>query len=421
MKHTMFILIIFVLFSGCESSTRSQSPYKIASVGSVSTREQNSSRIIPASLDKYNASAYYADYNEGGSLNGASAQKNNSDNRVVLLTSDTANKLLQLRSSVDELEEMNRLRFSLSGRFNLILPVMNNGPKIGIDGAFVDRSQNAKTINFDTTDIGRLRTIIPNAPFGKETFIIDFQMHGEVIPLGFKKSSYSDSYILSSVDHGTERYVIGSQKGLPHLCIYMTQNILPNIQATPFSALGNFHKRCGFSCRPSDRYCYMILLERIISQGYASKRGAIGYILSQNDTVNYQLLESLIDIYIEEAAFEGVNHDVAIAQMLYATNYLRNNMSSFNYAGFSAGGTRGWDGKFSNMRTGVRAHIQHLKGYGSTQLPCHQIVDPRYYLLESMYGKVQNISQLCDLWSHYSVYKDNLIRILYGMYQYTDE
>jgi len=422
MKNLVSLLIIFVLFSGCEALNRPKLqnlPYhQAAPAVFVSSNERNSFQIIPASLNNNNVSAYYADYNEGSNYRNENfVQERNSDNRSVLVTCDITSKLHQLRSTVDELEEMNKLKFSLSGRFNLVLPVMNNGPKIGNDGAFVDRSQNTKTINFDTNDLGRLRTIIPNAPFGKETFIIVFQKQGEIIPLGFKKSSYSDGYVLSSVDYGTERYVISSQKGLPLLCIYMTQNNLPNIQATPFSSLGNFHKRCGFSCQSNDRFCPMIL---IISEGYVSKNCAIIYILSQNPSVNRRLLNSLIDIYIEEAAFEGVNHDIAIAQMLYTTNYFRKNMSSYNYAGLSTSGTCGWDGSFSDMRTGVRAHIQHLKVYGSTQLPCNQIVDPRYYLLGSFHGKVKNVSQLCEAWSHNSSYKDSLVTILNGMYQYVE-
>jgi len=229
----IFILIVLILFSGCEASTSQQAPYQVSPISS--TRVLNSSHVIPASLDNYHSS-YFVDYSEDRNLNGITEQRSNSDNRFVLVTCDITNKLHQLRSSVDKLEDMNRLRFSLSGRFNLVLPIMNNGPKIGNDGVFVDRSQNKKIINFDTTDIGRLRTLIPNAPFGKEAFIIDFHKYGEVIPLGFKKSNCSDSYILSSVDYGTERYIIGSQNGLPHLCIYMTQSILPKIRATPFSS-----------------------------------------------------------------------------------------------------------------------------------------------------------------------------------------
>jgi len=417
MKNSMFLLIIIVLFSACEASTDLQPSYQIAQIGSPG--KQNSYQIIPAGSN-FNNRVDSDDYYDGGYLRGTTEQKRNSDNRRVLVTYDITNKLQQLRSSVDEIEDLYSLKFSLSGRFNLILPMMNNGPKIGTEGEFIDRSQNTKTINFDTTDIGRLRTIIPNAPHDKPAFIIVFQKQGEVLLLGFKKSSYADSYILSSVDYGTERYIIRYQNGLPHLCIYMNQSVLPNIQATPLSTLEKLHKRHKYYSWSDDGFYHVILSEKIIGQGYVSKKGAISYILSQNPTVNYQLLDNLIDIYIEEAAFEGINHDIAIAQMLYATNYLRNKMLSHNYAGLSTSETM-WDGRFPNLRTGVRAHIQHLKGYGSVQPPRNQIVDPRYYLLGNMQGKVKNLSQLCELWSHYNSYKNNIIRKLYGMYQYTDE
>jgi len=415
MKNTVFLLIILVLFSGCDALTSPPPSNKINQFGPDPLYERPY-KVYNTGFDNNN---YTSDYNEDyNNRSGTSAQERNSDNRPVLVTYDIKNKLQQLRSSVDELEDMRQLKFLLSGRFNLILPVMNNGPKIDNEGAFVDRSQNTKTFNFDTTDIGRLHTIIPNAPNDKETFIISFHKHGEIILLGFKKSCYSDSYILSLANYGTEHYIISSQDGLPHLCIFMTQNILPNIEATPFSSLGNIRKRNVHPFRSGDGFHRAIMSESIISRGHINKINAISYIYFQNPAVSSQLLDSLIDTYIEEANFEGVNHDIAIAQMLYATNYLRNNISSYNYAGLSTSGAR-WDGRFPNMRTGVRAHIQHLKGYGSTQLPRNQIVDPRYNLLGSMQGRAGNISQLCELWSRNNNYKDNIIIILNGMYQYT--
>jgi len=418
MKHAVFILVVLIYFSGCGALTREQYPSQLTSGSTV--RQQNNYQAIPAGYGNNNASIYYADYNGNSNiLDETPAQTISYYNMFVLVTSDITSKLLQLRSSVDVLEDMSKLKFKLSGRFNLIMPVMNNGPKIGNNGAFIDRSQNTKTINFDITDIGRLRTIIYNAPLGKEAFIIVFQKDGEIIPLGFKKSSYSDSYILSSVDYGTERYIIQSQDGLPHLCIYMAQPILPNILATPFSTLDSLYFDPIFapSQPPDDRFTGQV---PVMGSGYVSKRGAIAYITSQNPGVNSQILNNLIDMYIEEAAFEGVNHDIAIVQMLYTTNYLRNNMSSYNYAGLSASGVNRWDGNFPNMRTGVRAHIQHLKGYGSTQPPRNQIVDPRYYLLGVMQGKVRNLSQLCEVWSHNGSYENNITSKLYSMYQYAD-
>jgi len=80
--------------------------------------------------------------------------------------------------------------------------------------------------------------------------------------------------------------------------------------------------------------------------------------------LNYSLL------YEEEGVAEGVNPDLAFAQMLLETSFLRFGgqvkLGQNNFAGLGAvdGGDQGL--VFPSPRQGIRAQIQHLKYYAST-------------------------------------------------------
>ena len=95
------------------------------------------------------------------------------------------------------------------------------------------------------------------------------------------------------------------------------------------------------------------------------------FLLSNNPEADKEFVESLVLIYIEEAAIEGVNHDTAFAQMCLETGFLSfgNLVTSdmYNFAGLGAIGPGQHGHSFPSPRIGVRAHIQHLKAYGSDE------------------------------------------------------
>jgi hypothetical protein len=95
----------------------------------------------------------------------------------------------------------------------------------------------------------------------------------------------------------------------------------------------------------------------------------------------------LAQYYIEEGAKEGVRGDVAFCQAIKETGWFRyggdvkydqNNFCGLGAVGGGAGGAI-----FENARIGVRAHIQHLKGYATTAPLNQPCVDPRYSGLAS--------------------------------------
>lgn len=91
-------------------------------------------------------------------------------------------------------------------------------------------------------------------------------------------------------------------------------------------------------------------------------------------------------IFYEECAAEGVRAEVAFCQAMKETGYLRFggavDVRAFNFAGIgavdSSPGSYNW---FPDIRTGIRAQVQHLKAYASTDSLNNACVDPRFNLV----------------------------------------
>ena len=98
-------------------------------------------------------------------------------------------------------------------------------------------------------------------------------------------------------------------------------------------------------------------------------------------------LEQLAEMFIEEGEAEGVRGDVAFAQSLHETGYFKFGgivlPTQNNYDGIGAlnGNATGQAASFPDPRTGVRAQIQHLKAYASTEALVNECVDPRFSLV----------------------------------------
>lgn len=99
-------------------------------------------------------------------------------------------------------------------------------------------------------------------------------------------------------------------------------------------------------------------------------------------------LEELAQLFIEEATVEGVRPEVAWAQSLKETGYFAYGgivlPEQNNYAGIGAlnGNSQGQAASFESPRLGVRAQIQHLKAYASTEALKQPCVDPRFNLVK---------------------------------------
>ena len=94
------------------------------------------------------------------------------------------------------------------------------------------------------------------------------------------------------------------------------------------------------------------------------------------------------NIYIEEAIKQGIKAEVAFCQAMLETNWLNYGkqvkQEQYNFAGLGAtdGGASG--ASFSSVRIGIRAQIQHLQAYASSEGEsglAESCVDPRYGLV----------------------------------------
>ena len=127
----------------------------------------------------------------------------------------------------------------------------------------------------------------------------------------------------------------------------------------------------------------------------------------------------LAAIYVDEAMVEGVNHDVAFAQMILETGWLRYQgvvrPDMNNFCGLGAVSAEKNGHKFPDERTGVRAHIQHLKAYASSEPLAGRLADPRYHIV-SPKGKSPTVDGLTGTWATDPQYSAKIKSLLYRMY-----
>lgn len=95
-------------------------------------------------------------------------------------------------------------------------------------------------------------------------------------------------------------------------------------------------------------------------------------------------IEQFAQIFYEEANAEGVKAEIAFTQCMKETGFLKYGgdvlPNQYNFAGIGAtGAVHG--ASFKDVRTGIRAQIQHLKAYASTSPLNNACVDPRFNLV----------------------------------------
>jgi len=162
----------------------------------------------------------------------------------------------------------------------------------------------------------------------------------------------------------------------------------------------------------------------IMSGGMVPSETLALFLLQNNPAAASDYIYALAKIYVEEAAFEGVNHDIAFSQMCLETGFQRYGglvtPDQYNFAGLGATGLPGPDGSpdkglyFPDPRIGVRAQIQHLKAYASTEPLNGELVNPRFRFVQR--GSSPTIEGLAGTWAadrQYAVKINDLLQRLY--------
>jgi hypothetical protein len=159
----------------------------------------------------------------------------------------------------------------------------------------------------------------------------------------------------------------------------------------------------------------------IMGKGNISAEKLALFLLQNNPRADGNFVQTLAQIYIEEASFEGVNHDVAFSQMCLETGFLNYGglvqPEWYNFCGLGAIGPQQPGLVFPDPRTGVRAHIQHLKGYATEEPLKGELVDPRYRYVKK--GSSPNIEGLAGTWAADRQYAVKINAILQRLYEFS--
>ena len=159
----------------------------------------------------------------------------------------------------------------------------------------------------------------------------------------------------------------------------------------------------------------------IMGKGVIAPEKLATFLLQYNQYIDHTYVLMLAYLYVVEAEAEGVNHDIAFAQMCLETGYLRYGgdvkPEQYNYAGLGAIGNGEPGLSFPDPRIGVRAQIQHLKAYGSEDPLNGELVNPRFRFVRR--GSSPTIEGLAGTWAADRQYAVKINSILERLYDYS--
>ncbi|GMO50532.1 MAG: glucosaminidase domain-containing protein [Treponemataceae bacterium] len=159
----------------------------------------------------------------------------------------------------------------------------------------------------------------------------------------------------------------------------------------------------------------------IADAGIKSEKQLAAFFLAYNSSENLYRVRRIAAYYIKEARKEGINSDMAFAQMCLETGFLKfgglvtSEMN--NYCGLGSIDEDHPGERFSTEQLGIRAHIQHLQAYALTTPLKGKLVDPRYKYVQPR-GKSPDIFGLAGTWASDKAYGQKLDALLERLGKY---
>ncbi len=157
-------------------------------------------------------------------------------------------------------------------------------------------------------------------------------------------------------------------------------------------------------------------IDLIMSHGSTTEFHLTLFLRTENANA-LELFPNLPALYREEATIEGVDYDIAFCQMCVETDFLRFTgplrPEQNNFANLANGS--GNLARFDSAQLGVRAQIQHLKAYASTEPLVRPQVDPRFDFVKR--GVAPFVGQLSGLWSADPLYGQKILARLEDLYK----
>lgn len=156
----------------------------------------------------------------------------------------------------------------------------------------------------------------------------------------------------------------------------------------------------------------------LTGQGVISAERLAAFLRENNPAVSSDDALYFANCYISEARDEGINSDVAFAQMCLETGYLKFGglvtPDMHNYCGLGAIDEAHRGETFPTVQLGIRAHIQHLNAYGDTDELHHPLIDNRAKWVRPR-GKAPTVFELSGTWAADKNYGAKLDGILARM------
>lgn len=125
-------------------------------------------------------------------------------------------------------------------------------------------------------------------------------------------------------------------------------------------------------------------------------------------------IEEFCKIVESEAQAEGVKAEVVFAQAMVETGWLKFGgdvkIEQFNFCGLGATGNGAAGNSFPDVRTGIRAQVQHLKCYASDQPLNQECVDPRWG--NWLRNKATSVQALSGKWAADKNYGNKLMAVI---------
>jgi hypothetical protein len=160
-------------------------------------------------------------------------------------------------------------------------------------------------------------------------------------------------------------------------------------------------------------------IDRLYKVGGRTSEVQLIMFLKNNHEAGLLQFPDIAMLYREEGVQEGINYDIAFSQMCVETQFLRfgSDMkpSQNNFAGLGSIGGSAEGASFASVRLGVRAHIQHLKAYATTEPMVLDIVDPRFHFVAR--GIAPVVSKLSGRWTADPLYGDKILAVLKRLYE----
>lgn len=176
----------------------------------------------------------------------------------------------------------------------------------------------------------------------------------------------------------------------------------------------------GFSTLSSNMMRYHFQLPeagpslQISQPGNLSKGRMMSFLWNNNKRLDILKVEELVDLYINESAAEAINHDIAFLQMCHETGFLKFtgdvDEGQHNYCGLGATGNGVPGLSFPTMEAGVRAHVQHLKAYASTESINGDAVYERIRFVKR--GIAPTLHDLTGTWATDPLYGEKIERLV---------